>query len=140
MSTTWRSCEAVWREKGREGQMQYLTDSRLDCLHLSLCLIFLWKEFQGVKESGMVVVLVWSSSLECFPAGQHWIKPEMSRVIRSTLPKWPRSVLCEKRCGGSGARRSHWLPALETAVRLCRGRSGHTKAKPHGSTPRHTDT
>lgn len=142
---TWWSGEDVWKGTWREGWMHYLTSSRVDCLHLSLCLIGLCSGSLGVKmnlkreELGVVVSPLQSPSLECSPAGQHGTEPEMSRVTRSTLPRWPRSALCGKRCGGSGARRSRWLPALETAVRPCRGRSGRTKAKPHGSTPRQTD-
>lgn len=87
-------------------------------------------------EVGSVVSPLRSLSPECSPAGQHGTEPEMSRVTHSTLTRWPRIALFGKRCEGSGARRSRWLPAQGTAVKPCKGRSGSTKAKPHGSTPR----
>lgn len=146
-ATTWRSYRRVWRGTGTAGRqwMHYLTSSKAGCPCPSPCLNVLCGS-PGVKmnlraEEVALVVLPPPPPpfLGCSPAGRHGTEPEMSRATHSTLPRWPRSALCGQRCGGSGARRSRWLPALETAVRPCRGRSGSTKAKPHGSTPTQTD-
>ncbi len=123
--------------------MHYLTSSKTDCPHQSLCLIVLRGSLEVKialkgKEVGVVVSPPPPPSLGYSPARRHGTRPEMSKVTHSTLPRWPGNALCGQMCGGSEARRSRWLPTLETAARPCRGRSGSTKAKPHGSTPTQT--
>lgn len=88
------------------------------------------------EEAEVVASPLLLPSLGCSLLEQHGTGPEMSRVTHCTLPRWPGNALCGQRCGGNGARRNHLLPALKTAARLCRERSGSTKAKPHGNIPR----
>jgi len=124
-----------------EGQlrMHYLTSSEMGCLCQSLCLNGMCGSL-GVKRNLKMgeVGVVFSSPLGCFLGVRHGTGPEMSRVTRSILPRWLGTALCETKCGGSGARKSHWLPVLETAAGPCRGRNGNTKARPHDSTPGQT--
>lgn len=129
----------VWRDKGMEGwQMRCLSSLKVGCLCPSLCSSVLCGSLSGKwKFGGVVVVLVFPPppSPGCSLGGRHETGPEMSRVTHSTLPRWIGTALCGMRCGESGARRSHWLPGRGTEARPCKGRSGRTKAKLHGSTP-----
>lgn len=139
---TWWRDRSVLKGTGRAvwQRMHYLTSSTVGCLFPSLYLNASCGSLRVRKkreEVGMVASL--PPSLGSSPAGQRGTGPEMSMETRSTLPRWPGSALCGRRCEGSEARRSHWLPVPETAARPCRGRSGSSKAKPHGSTPKIKD-